>query len=150
MFRRFGESVRKFMYGRYGSDQLNIVLLVAAIAVSLTNSFLSLIFRNSFVYIRILNPILYLLMLALLPTMLSLICTTRAISYIGSTPTAILGALEPVTAIFFGITLFCETLTPREVMGITIIIASVTIVVAGGSLSATLTRVRKMFPRLKH
>ena len=66
MFRRFGESVRKFMYGRYGSDQLNIVLLVAAIAVSLTNSFLSLIFRNSFVYIRILNPILYLLMLALL------------------------------------------------------------------------------------
>ena len=91
-----------------------------------------------------------LLMLALLPTMLSLICTTRAISYIGSTPTAILGALEPVTAIFFGITLFGETLTPREVMGITIIIASVTIVVAGGSLSATLTRVRKMFPRLKH
>lgn len=66
MFRRFGESVRKFMYGRYGSDQLNIVLLVAAIAVSLTNSFLSLIFRNSFVYIRILNPILYLLMLSLL------------------------------------------------------------------------------------
>ncbi len=66
MFRRIGESVRKFMYGRYGSDQLNIVLLVAAIAVSLTNSFLSLIFRNSFVYIRILNPILYLLMLALL------------------------------------------------------------------------------------
>ena len=66
MFRRFGESVRKFMYGRYGSDQLNIVLLVAAIAVSLTNSFLSLIFRNSFVYIRILNPILYLVMLALL------------------------------------------------------------------------------------
>ena len=66
MFRRFGESVRKFMYGRYGSDQLNIVLLVAAIAVSLTNSFLSLIFRNSFVYIRSLNPILYLLMLALL------------------------------------------------------------------------------------
>ena len=66
MFRSFGESVRKFMYGRYGSDQLNIVLLVAAIAVSLTNSFLSLIFRNSFVYIRILNPILYLVMLALL------------------------------------------------------------------------------------
>ena len=66
MFRRFGESVRKFMYGRYGSDQLNIVLLVAALAVSLPNSFLSLTFRNSFVYIRILNPILYLVMLALL------------------------------------------------------------------------------------
>lgn len=66
MFRRFGNAVRKFMYGRYGSDQLNIALLVAAIAISFTNSILSLIFRNSFVYNRILNPILYLLMLALL------------------------------------------------------------------------------------
>lgn len=66
MFRRFGNAVRKFMYGRYGSDQLNIVLLVAAIAISLTNSILSLIFRNSLVYSRVLNPILYLLMLALL------------------------------------------------------------------------------------
>lgn len=66
MFRRFGNAVRKFMYGRYGSDQLNIVLLVAAIAISFTNSILSLIFWNSFVYNRVLNPILYLLMLALL------------------------------------------------------------------------------------
>lgn len=66
MFRRFGDSVRKFMYGRYGSDQLNIVILITAIAISLTNSLLSLIFRNFFVYMRIINPVLYLLMLALL------------------------------------------------------------------------------------
>lgn len=66
MFRRFGEAIRKFMYGRYGSDQLNIVLLVAAIAVSLTNSLLSFIFRDFFVYMRIINPLLYFLMLALL------------------------------------------------------------------------------------
>lgn len=66
MFRRFGESIRKFMYGRYGSDQLNIALLVLAIAISLINSLLAVLFRTSFVYIRILNPILYLLMMALL------------------------------------------------------------------------------------
>ena len=43
-----------------------------------------------------------LLALAVFPTAISFLCTTGAIQYIGSTPTAILGALEPVTAIFFG------------------------------------------------
>ena len=66
MFRRFGESFRRFMYGRYGSDELNIALLISAVAVSLTNSFLSLFFRYSVLYVRIVSPILYLLTLALL------------------------------------------------------------------------------------
>ena len=30
MFRRLGASIRKWMYGRYGSDQLNMLLLVLA------------------------------------------------------------------------------------------------------------------------
>ncbi len=46
--------------------------------------------------------------LALLPTVVSFLCTTEAIHCIGSTPTAILGALEPLTAVFFGITVFGE------------------------------------------
>ena len=48
------------------------------------------------------------LALAILPTAVSLVCTALAIHYIGSTPTAILGALEPVTALFFGVLLFHE------------------------------------------
>lgn len=66
MFRRLGESFRRFMYGRYGSDELNIALLIAAVAVSLINSFLLLFFRFSTVYTGIASPILYLLMLGLL------------------------------------------------------------------------------------
>lgn len=66
MFRRFGESFRRFMYGRYGSDELNIALLIAAVAISLTNSILSLFLRTGAVYTRIVSPILYLLMLGLL------------------------------------------------------------------------------------
>lgn len=66
MFRRFGESFRRFMYGRYGSDELNIALLILAVAVSLSNTFLSLFLRLSVVYTRVISPILYLLMLALL------------------------------------------------------------------------------------
>ena len=39
--------------------------------------------------------------LALFPTIVSLVAMAGAIRRIGSTPTAILGALEPVTALFF-------------------------------------------------
>lgn len=88
------------------------------------------------------------LALAVFPTAISFLCTTSAIQYIGSTPTAILGALEPVTAVFFGVTVFGESLTFRESVGLALIIAAVTLVVAGGRLSAYLVRFRKLFPRL--
>ena len=86
--------------------------------------------------------------LGLLPTAISLLCTTAAILYIGSTPTAILGALEPVTAVFFGITVFGETVSVREAAGLVLIICAVSIVVAGGSITPHLVRLRKMFPAL--
>ena len=70
-----------------------------------------------------------LLALGLLPTAVSLLTTTIAIQHIGSTSTAILGALEPATAIFFGITVFNETLTFRETCGLVLIIVAVCIVV---------------------
>ena len=74
------------------------------------------------------------LSLAILPTAVSLVCTALAIHYIGSTPTAILGALEPVTALFFGVLLFHEKLTPRLMMGILMIITAVTLIIIGKSL----------------
>ena len=89
-----------------------------------------------------------LLALAVFPTAISLLCTTVAIQHIGSTPTAILGALEPVTAVIIGITVFGEHLTPRSASGIMLIIAAVTLVVAGGSAGRHLMRLRKLFPRI--
>lgn len=89
-----------------------------------------------------------LLALAILPTAVSFICTTRAIGYIGSTPTAILGALEPVTAVVFGVVVFGEMLTPRIILGMLLIIAAVTLVVAGGNLKTYMLRFRKLFPKL--
>ena len=74
------------------------------------------------------------LALAILPTAISLVCTALAIHYIGSTPTAILGALEPVTALFFGVMLFHEKLTPRLMVGILMIITAVTLIIIGKSL----------------
>lgn len=67
---------------------------------------------------------------ALFPTALSLVLTTLAIQGIGSTQTAILGAMEPITAVIVGLTLFGEHLTIRSCIGIALIVIAVTIVVA--------------------
>ena len=87
--------------------------------------------------------------LAVFPTAISFLCTTSAIQRIGSTPTAILGALEPLTAIVIGITVFGESLTVHESFGLVLIIAAVTFVIAGGSITSYMVRFRKLFPRLR-
>ena len=89
-----------------------------------------------------------LLALAIFPTAISFLCTTGAIQYIGSTPTAILGALEPVTAVFFGVAVFGEPLTPRIGCGIAMIILAVTLIIAGGNITTYMIRFRKLFPKL--
>lgn len=91
---------------------------------------------------------LNILCLALFPTALSLLCTTKAIQYIGSTPTAILGALEPVTAVIIGVLVFGEAITLHIAIGLLLIIVSVTFVVSDGHISLHLTRFRKMFPKI--
>mgnify|MGYP000310393327 FL=1 len=89
-----------------------------------------------------------LLALAVFPTAISFLCTTGAIQYIGSTPTANLGALEPLTAVFFGVTVFGESLTLRLCCGIILIILAVTLIIAGSNVTSHLVRFRKLFPRL--
>lgn len=83
---------------------------------------------------------------ALLPTVLSLLCTTAAILRIGSTKTALLGAMEPVTALFFGVTLFNEVLAGREIIGIILIIVAVTLIVAGDKVGEEVVKLKKLFP----
>ncbi len=67
--------------------------------------------------------------LALLPTVLSLFFINIAIKSIGSTPTAIMGALEPMTAVVISCTLFGEEFTPRLAVGIVLILSAVTLII---------------------
>ena len=67
-------------------------------------------------------------MLGLVPTVLSLIFMVKAVKIIGSTPTAILGALEPVTAVAIGVLVFGEILTGRLIAGILLILGSTVLV----------------------
>ena len=68
--------------------------------------------------------------LALFPTIISLETITIAIQLIGSTNTAILGALEPLTAIFFGILFFHENLTLRIAIGVISILFGVFLIIS--------------------
>ena len=77
------------------------------------------------------KPFLWLCALALsiFPTIISIETINIAIKLIGSTTTAILGALEPLTAIFFGVLLFHEHLTPRICLGVFMVLAGVILIV---------------------
>ena len=69
------------------------------------------------------------LQLALLPTVLSLFCMTIAIKNIGSTPAAIMGALEPVTAVVIGVCVFAESFSFRLGVGIFLILSAVIVLI---------------------
>lgn len=69
------------------------------------------------------------LALALLPTVISLETITNAIKLIGSVKTALLGALEPVTALFFGVLVFHEHLSFRILAGVFFILSGISLVI---------------------
>lgn len=69
------------------------------------------------------------LMLGIVPTLISLVTMAIAVRLIGSTPTAIMGSLEPVTAVAIGTLVFDERLTTRLLIGITMILSAVIIII---------------------
>lgn len=81
-------------------------------------------------------------LLGLVPTVVSLVFMAMAIRCIGSTPTAIMGALEPVTAVVFGVTLFGESLTLRLVSGVLLILLSVMLIILDSRLRRALAYIR--------
>ena len=68
-------------------------------------------------------------LLALLPTMVSLYTTALAIRFVGATATGILGALEPLTGVAIGVLVFGEVLTIRLGAGIVLILIGVLLLI---------------------
>lgn len=83
--------------------------------------------KGNFQFIPNNNALFNLLMLALVPTVISNLALVYAIKNIGSTVTAILGAMEPVTAVCVGIVVFSEPFTSNIAGGILLIISAVSI-----------------------
>lgn len=74
------------------------------------------------------------LMLAVFPTVISLVLMVVAVKELGSTPTAIMGALEPVTAVVISVAIFDELFTERLAYGILLILLAVVLIIAGKPL----------------
>lgn len=103
--------------------------------------FSQLIFPNSLIlWINILG-------IAIIPTIISLLFMSFAIRIIGSTYTAILGALEPITAVIIGFFVFNEIINGRIVLGIFLILVSVTLIIFDRQLYAIIDR--KFLSKLK-
>lgn len=81
------------------------------------------------------NAMFWALFLAVVPTVASLVLAAVAIRLLGATKTAIVGALEPFTAVAIGVCVFGEKLTLAICAGMVLIVAAVFVVVlqkAGG------------------
>ena len=68
--------------------------------------------------------------LALVPAIFALVLMVYAAKYVGSTTTAILGALEPLTAVLIGIFVFEEPFTFNLAIGIVLILTAVVLIAA--------------------
>lgn len=88
------------------------------------------------------------LLLAVLPTVFSLLLMVVSVNEIGSTPTAVIGALEPLTAVVIGVAIFGEQFTSRLAVGILLILSSVILIVLGNSIS--LNRITMVTGRFGH
>ncbi len=81
--------------------------------------------------------------LGLVPTVLSLVLMTVSVHEVGATPTAIMGALEPMTAVLIGILVFSESLTVRLAIGMLIILIAVFTVILGKKVHLRLHHTHK-------
>lgn len=75
------------------------------------------------------SDILNITLLALIPTVLSNFALVNAVKIVGSTTSSILGALEPLTAVVIGVSLFNEPISIILIIGIALIISAVTTII---------------------
>ena len=80
--------------------------------------------------------------LAFIPTVLSIYLANISLQMIGSTKTAILGALEPLTAVMIGAILYGETITAQLLTGISLILCAVMFSILGKKLHIPALKLR--------
>ena len=91
---------------------------------------------------------LNLVLLAIVPTVISNITLVIAVHNIGGTLTAVLGAMEPVTAVGVGVLIFGEPFTTNLALGILLIIIAVTMIILSKSIQKALREIRRSLPHL--
>ena len=130
---------------RMSSMKLTFYVLFFGMLTVLTNSFITGLHIQMLTTPRMWSCAF---MLALLPSVFSLVLMTISVHETGSTPTAVMGALEPLTAVVIGVAVFGEQLTPSLAAGIELILTAVIMIIAGKSLFQT--RVFSVVSHLGH
>lgn len=94
---------------------------------------------------------IHLLMLALIPTLISDFTLILSVQHVGSTTTAVLGCMEPLTAVGMGVLFLHEDFGWIQVCGMTVILLAVSVVILANSKEGfrklVPLRVRKSFRR---
>lgn len=96
--------------------------------------------RDSFTPAVSLSAATNLVLFALITTVFSIITLVNAIKLIGSTPTAVMGSLEPLVAVIISVAIFRERLTSNLIIGILLIIGAVTLTVLSDYMTKTIKK----------
>ena len=87
-----------------------------------------------------LSTAVHLLLLAIVPTVVSDFTLVLAVQNVGSTITAVLGCMEPLTAVIMGVLVFHENLTITQVIGMAVVLIAVIVVIISNRSSKTLAQ----------
>ncbi|MBO6117044.1 MAG: DMT family transporter [Bacteroidales bacterium] len=109
------------------------IMMFAAVTIGLYSLLLP---QNRIIMIPNVTSLGWIIMLACVPTIIAMTFLNIGIFYAGSTPTAVMGALEPVTAVIISITVFDGVFTLRLFTGIVLILTAVLLIVGGRKLFA--------------
>lgn len=101
---------------------------------------------NSFQWLQSWQDLALVVLLAIVTAVLSNYTLILAVQRIGSTLTAVMGVLEPVTAVLVGILVFSEPFSLSLVTGMVLIAVSVILVMLGGRIRHLLARRKASLP----
>lgn len=79
------------------------------------------------------NTGIYLILLALIPTLVSDFTLILSVQHVGSTTTAVLGCMEPLTAVAMGVLFLNEHLGSWQIVGMFIVLLAVSLVILANS-----------------
>ncbi|MFA5620123.1 MAG: DMT family transporter [Weeksellaceae bacterium] len=93
---------------------------------------LKMIFQRENILLHDFQTLFNFTLFALITTVISLSALVYAVQLIGSTPTAVLGAFEPVVAVLVSVLIFNEAITKNLVFGVILILLGVIISILAG------------------
>lgn len=102
------------------------IMLFAAVAIAISSFLLP---DSNIMPISSAKALGWICMVAIVPTIIAMTLLNIGIRFAGSTPTAIMGALEPVTAVCISVFVFDGLFTFRLLFGIILILSAVILII---------------------